>query len=164
MVENSEKRTMNDRDNPGVIVPPPLIFLGVLLAGILADSVFGTSTLLPAAARYALAAVLIGSAFVFLAGALGQFRSAKTRPEPWQPTTSIVTDGVYRYTRNPMYLGMALAYAGLALINDSLVSLMLLAPLLAVIDSAVIRREERYLQHKFRDEYMSYKSRVRRWI
>ncbi|WP_287338388.1 methyltransferase [Mesorhizobium sp.] len=113
-------------DHPGVIAPPPLVFAGSWAAGVLADS-YASGWPLPSALPAKVLAVLLGGAgVVFLAGALGLFRKAGTRPEPWQPTTAIVTSGVYRVTRNPMYVGMALVYAALALALGSLIALTLL--------------------------------------
>ncbi|WP_192364491.1 methyltransferase family protein [Mesorhizobium mediterraneum] len=109
-----------------------------------------------------LAVLLGGAGVVFLAGALGLFRKAGTRPEPWQPTTAIVTSGVYRVTRNPMYVGMALVYAALALALGSLIALTLLPAAVLVIHRGVILREEQYLERKFGSEYRAYKARVRR--
>ncbi|RWK68142.1 MAG: hypothetical protein EOR45_35550, partial [Mesorhizobium sp.] len=85
-----------------------------------------------------------GAGVVFLAGALGLFRKAGTRPEPWQPTTAMVTSGVYRVTRNPMYVGMAPVYAALALALGSLIALILLPASVLVIHRRVILREEQY--------------------
>ena len=81
-----------------------------------------------------------------------------------QRRCTIVTEGVYRWTRNPMYLGMALIYLGFALLLDSLVALILIFPLVFVIQKEVIEREERYMEAKFGDAYRDYKARVRRWI
>jgi protein-S-isoprenylcysteine O-methyltransferase Ste14 len=153
------------RDNPGVIAPPPLIFAGILAIGILIDRYFtGVSTHVPGLPRCAFATIMISFAAVFLGGALGLFRKARTRAEPWQPTTAIVTDGIYRYTRNPMYVGMALAYAGLAATVDSPIAFILLPAALLVIQHGVVLREEKYLQEKFGAEYLRYKSAVRRWF
>ena len=152
-------------DHSGVIAPPPLVFLSLVLTGVAADRFFlGAGTHVPDAAKYGLAAALGLAAVVFLAGALGLFRAARTRPEPWKPTTAIVTGGVYRVTRNPMYVSMALACAGLALAADSLSGLALLVPAVFVIHTGVILREERYLEAKFGAEYLAYKARVRRWL
>lgn len=152
-------------DTPGVIAPPPLVFASFLILGVASDRLFlGGSSYLPEVLRYVLAPALILAALVFLAGALGGFRRARTRAEPWEPTTAIVTGGVYRITRNPMYVGMALAYAGLALAADSPAALALLVPAVLVIQHGVILREERYLEAKFGGEYLRYKTRVRRWL
>jgi protein-S-isoprenylcysteine O-methyltransferase Ste14 len=152
-------------DHPGVIAPPPLVFAGFLAAGALADRyVSGWLLPLPALPAQVMAVLLGGAGLVFLAGALGLFLSAGTRPEPWQPTTAIVTSGVYRVTRNPMYVGMALVYAALALALGSPLALALLPAAVLVIYRSVILREERYLERKFGSEYRAYKARVRRWL
>ncbi len=80
------------------------------------------------------------------------------------PSSALVTSGPYRFTRNPMYLGMASLYAGIALAFGLLWSLALLLVVLVVIDRGVIAREERYLERRFGDEYRLYKQQVRRWL
>jgi len=152
-------------DNPGVIAPPPLLFGGALALGLALD--FGlvrVSTGLPSPLRLVAAAALLAAAAVLLAGALVRFHRAGTAVEPWRPSTALVTDGVYRFTRNPIYLALAFLYGALALAADSAVSLLLLPPLLAVMQAGVIAREERYLEAKFGEEYRRYKASVRRWI
>jgi len=155
----------SERDDAGVRFPPPFIYLGVLLIGVGAEWLvaplgFGLSRML---------LILVGVALV-LAGillamaAIGLFRRAGTTPEPWTSTTAIVTGGVYRFTRNPMYLGMALLYAGLAVIADSPLALILLPVVLLIVQTQVIAREERYLAAKFGESYEAYRRRVRRWM
>lgn len=154
-----------DVRGPGIIVPPPLIFAGALTAGIMIDRyATGLSTFIQAPPRYVLAFIagLIGIGLI--SAALGKFRSAGTRPEPWQPSSALVATGIYRITRNPMYLGMATVYAGLALAFDSPSALLMLIPVIATIQLGVIKREERYLLGKFDDAYRAYMTQVRRWI
>jgi protein-S-isoprenylcysteine O-methyltransferase Ste14 len=155
----------SDNDHPGVIAPPPLIFAAFLGLGLGLDFLaFRVPAGLPAPARYGFAALLAVAALALGLGALFRFRRAGTHAEPWRPTTAIVTDGVYRLTRNPMYLGMTLLYAAVAVAADSGVALILIVPLLIVIRYGVIAREERYLIAKFGDEYRRYQSSVRRWL
>jgi protein-S-isoprenylcysteine O-methyltransferase Ste14 len=156
---------MAERDSAGVVVPPPLIFLGTLLGGLALDGfAVGSTTAVGADIRYILGGLVSLAGAVAIGLALNLFRRAGTRPEPWQPSCTIVETGLYRFTRNPMYLGMALFYAGVAVMLDSIVSLLLLIPLLFVIQSGVIRREEVYLEQKFGEPYRRYKRRVRRWL
>jgi protein-S-isoprenylcysteine O-methyltransferase Ste14 len=90
---------------------------------------------------------------------------ALERPfDPYTPSQALVTDGPYRLTRNPGYLGMALTYAGIAIACNAPWALVPLPAAIAVIDRGVIAREERYLTRKFGTPYEDYKRRVRRWI
>ncbi|EMS97418.1 isoprenylcysteine carboxyl methyltransferase [Agrobacterium tumefaciens str. Cherry 2E-2-2] len=106
--------------------------------------------------------VATGTPLMLLAG--GLFRRLGTNIPPSQPTTLIATTGPYRWTRNPMYLGMALIYAGLAIGFDGPIAFALLPLVLIAIQTQVIVREERYLEAKFGDEYRRYKAEVRRWL
>jgi protein-S-isoprenylcysteine O-methyltransferase Ste14 len=81
-----------------------------------------------------------------------------------RPTTTIVESGPYRFTRNPIYLGMFLGQIGLAIALDNLWLLMMLVPFALVIRYGVVAREEAYLGRKFGDVYRGYCSRVRRWL
>ena len=92
------------------------------------------------------------------------FVRARTAVMPHLPASRLVTAGPYRFTRNPMYLGITLAYAGLALLIDTAWPLLLLPAVLALLMVVVVRREERYLERAFGDAYRAYRDRVRRWI
>jgi protein-S-isoprenylcysteine O-methyltransferase Ste14 len=81
-----------------------------------------------------------------------------------RPTTTIVENGPYRFTRNPIYLGMFLSLVGLGLAFDDLWLLVMLVPFALVIRYGVVAREEAYLERKFGDVYRGYRSRVRRWL
>ena len=156
---------MTTRDHPGVIAPPPLIYLGFLLAGFgLGRLVSEPSLGLDVDWRRGLAFVLVIGGLLLDGIAAGTFRRLGTPPEPWKPTTALATGGLYRYSRNPIYVGFAVTYAGFALAMDSPVALAMLFPCLIVIDRFVIAREERYLSAKFGAEYLAYKGKVRRWL
>ena len=153
------------RDNPGVIAPPPLLFAGVLAASLLIDvQVTRMPTGLPGAVRVVVAVADLAGAAALLAGALAGLRRAGTNVEPWLPSTALVTTGVYRFTRNPIYLAMTLLYLAVALAADSLLALLSLVPLLGVVHYGVIAREERYLDAKFGESYRDYRAAVRRWF
>jgi protein-S-isoprenylcysteine O-methyltransferase Ste14 len=96
--------------------------------------------------------------------AVAMFRRAGTSPDPREPTTALAFDGPYRFTRNPMYLGMALILGGLALVGNALWPLIAVVLAVWIIRTQVIDREERYLEAKFGGAYRDFKSRVRRWI
>jgi protein-S-isoprenylcysteine O-methyltransferase Ste14 len=151
------------RDAPGVIAPPPLIFLGGLAVGFGLEALLPGSSL-PDAVAWILGAVLVVAGVALLASFNTAFARKGTAVEPWKPTTAIVSTGPYRLTRNPAYVGMALLYIGIAVLSQALWALLPLPIVVAVIDRGVIAREERYLERKFGQEYLDYKRRVRRWI
>ncbi|MCC9006436.1 methyltransferase family protein [Pseudomonas putida] len=154
-----------ESDSAGVRLPPPFIYLGALLLGLAADrcvalSYFGIERWL----LVATGGVLFAAGAVMMLAAAGVFRRLGTTIPPSRPTTLIATTGPYRWTRNPMYLGMALVYAGIAIGFDGAIALALLPLVLIVIQKQVIAREERYLDAKFGDDYRRYKAEVRRWL
>ncbi len=91
-------------------------------------------------------------------------RHAGTPANPYKPVSNVVTEGPFRYTRNPAYLSMAMIYTGIAALANALWAMLLLPGALLVIQRGVIEREERYLERKFGEEYLRYKALVRRWI
>ncbi len=152
-------------DSAGVRFPPPFVYLGALLLGLAAERFvtlrsFGIDWRLLVATG---ALLFVAGAAMMLAAA-GLFRRLGTNVPPSQPTTFIATTGPYRWTRNPMYLGMALSYAGLAIGFDGPIAFALLPLVLIAIQTQVIAREERYLEAKFGDDYRRYKAEVRRWL
>lgn len=159
---------MNDtkRDTAGVIAPPPLIFLGFLIAGIALEyGVVRTQGLdMPPSLRWTVTPLLFLAGLAFIAAALARFRRADTPAPPWQPTTAFVAEGVYRWSRNPMYLGMALIYSALGVAADAPVVFWLLVPLVMTIHYGVILREERYMAARFGAPYLDYAHHVPRWL
>lgn len=152
-----------EEDRPGVPAPPPLFVFGPLAALLLLELALPTRVM-PSPWRWLAATLLFGAgAAANLAGALTQ-RRAGTDFLPDHPSTTVVSHGIYGWTRNPMYVGFLLAAAGIALAFDSWWGLASLPIGLALIDRVIVRREERYLERKFGDLYLAYKTRVRRWI
>lgn len=150
-------------DNAGVRVPPPLIFLSLLLAGLYYDSPWFEGQLAATGVTVAGSVITaLGIALMLLSAP--RHKKAGSNVEPWKPTTTIITTGVYAYTRNPIYLGMALTHGGLAIAGGSIAALVTLVLCILVIQTYVIAREERYLEAKFGSAYTDYKSQVRRWI
>lgn len=151
------------KDHAGVRVPPPVIFLLPLLSGLAIDSAWA-SRMLAGLPWMIAGGLLVAIGLAVLVASAPRHKRAGTNIEPWKPTTAIIDDGIYGYSRNPIYLGMALVCAGIALAGASLVALLLLVPCLLVIRFYVIGREEAYLEAKFGQEYRDYLARVRRWI
>lgn len=163
ITSDSGQATAPGADNPGVIAPPPLIFLGGLGVGFALNAVVGRGSGPSRIARPVGAALIVAGAG--LMGTFVQaFGRARTPVDPYSPSETVVTDGPYRLTRNPGYLGMTLTYAGIAIVSDTPWALVPLPVAIAVIDRGVIAREERYLERKFGAEYTDYKRGVRRWI
>ena len=154
---------MNEDDTAGVIAPPPLIYAGPLVVGLLLNRVF-PRPFLPAGVARPLGMTLIGLSFLFWPPAIMAMRRRQTSVLPDVPTTAIVTDGPFRYSRNPIYLSFTLLYAGIASFRNALWAIALLPAVLRVMRQGVIEREERYLARKFGAEYVRYTRQVRRWM
>jgi protein-S-isoprenylcysteine O-methyltransferase Ste14 len=158
--------TETNRDIAGVIAPPPLIYLAFLAAGIALEyGVVRTQGLdMPASLQVTMIVALFLAGAAFIAAAVLRFRKAGTPAPPWQPATAFVAEGVYRWTRNPMYLGMTLIYLAAGVAADAPVVFWLLALLIPTIHYGVILREERYMAGKFGQPYIDYVHRVPRWL
>lgn len=143
--------------------PPPAIFVTGLLFGIGAESLWPTDDLPWSIAIPS--AVILGAVAIYLDGrASASFMKHKTAIIPWSPSSELVTDGPYRFTRNPMYLGMAFLYSAIAVGFGLYWALVLLPLVILAVDRLVIAKEERYLTERFGDAYLSYKTEVRRWL
>ena len=150
-------------DTPGVFAHPPLIYVGALIAGLLADALFPVP-FLPRTVAWTIGLPLIAGGVIV--GFLGDraLSEAETNRSPYAPTTRLVTEGPYRFTRNPLYLSVTLLYAGISILANALWASLLLPFVLIIMTYGVIEREERYLERKFGEEYVRYKARVRRWV
>jgi protein-S-isoprenylcysteine O-methyltransferase Ste14 len=150
-------------DRAGIVAPPPVITLAVLGVGLLLEwhwpTRFPSGPLAVAAGTAVLACGVAG----MIAAILALWR-AKTPVNPYQATTAIVTDGVFRYSRNPIYVSLMLLYVGLSLALNSGWALALTPVLVWIMHAGVITREEEYLERKFGNDYLRYKQQVRRWL
>jgi protein-S-isoprenylcysteine O-methyltransferase Ste14 len=153
----------NNADNPGVIMPPPFIYAGVLAAGLLANRRFRLPFLPRPLARTIGPLLILGGLAAALLGSR-ELHRAETNVDPYEPATTVVTGGPYRFTRNPIYVGFTLIYLGISALANALLPVLLLPAVQQLMRRGVIEREERYLERKFGDEYLHYKERVRRWI
>lgn len=156
--------TSGTTDNSNAVVHPPIAWALAFVAGLAADW-FHPLRFVPAT----IPGAWLGGAFLALGFGLAiwailTIRRAGSRIETNKPTTTIVANGPYRFTRNPIYIGMFLGQTGLAIGFDSLWILAALAPFYAVVRYGVVAREEAYLERKFGGAYLGYKSRVGRWL
>lgn len=151
-------------DTAGVLVRPPLLFLGALVAGIAFDALIPAPTGWLDGWRWPVAAGLALAAFAIFIPAARRFRAHGTNIPTDRPTMALVTDGPYRRSRNPIYVALTLLYLALALAAGSAWAIGMIVPVLIVLRHGVIAREERYLEGKFGEDYRAYRARVRRWL
>ena len=147
----------------GLGVPPPLLYGGTLAVGLLLHRFFPQSVLPRGVARV-VGGTLFGLSFLFGPPAFLAMQRARTALSPDEPTTAIVDQGPFRYSRNPIYVSFTLIYAGISTFANALWALLLLPGVLVLIRRQVVDREEPYLERVFGAEYLRYKQRVRRWI
>jgi len=151
------------QDNPGVIAKPPTIYLVAILTGLSLHYFYPLPIIRSTTISWVgLAVIALG--LLIMGFSIKEFRKWETPEDTNLSTITIVTSGIYRYSRNPMYLSLTLFLAGIGLFFNSGWLLMLFAPVIAVMSVGVIRREERYLADKFGETYLDYKRSVRRWI
>ena len=153
----------NDQDNPGIRVPPPLIYLPALLLGLLLNRRLH-APFLSRGVAHVLGWPLVGGGMALAAWFARTLQGADTTLRTDKPVSSLVQDGPFRYSRNPGYLSLTMIYAGIAVLQNALWAILLLPLALYVIQREVIEREERYLERTFGEEYVNYKAQVRRWI
>ena len=152
--------------SPGVWFPPPTLFVaGFLLALALDRWVF--SIRLGGVSRPTLVVagwLLIAAGLSVVLWGMLTFTVARTAILPSRPARTIVATGPFRYSRNPMYMGLSSIYIGLSLLMGMAWPILLLPVVLLSLFALVIRREERYLDDAFGEEYAAYRGRVRRWL
>jgi len=151
------------KDNAGVRVMPPVIYMGVFLLAFILELAFGAD-LLPWSAQFSMGILLISLGVGLITWCIVLFIDEGTHVPPNQPTTKIVTVGPYSISRNPIYLGLSTLYLGATILLDMIWGLALFIPLIYTIQKYVIVKEETYLANKFKDEYNEYRDRVRRWL
>jgi protein-S-isoprenylcysteine O-methyltransferase Ste14 len=158
---------MADRkDIPGIIAPPPLIALAAVLIGVLLDRLMpldGLATLLRPWGCGFVGGVLVASGLAIGLAGRQRFVEADTNINPWKPALHLTTAGIYRYVRNPMYVGMLVIAVGLGVAFASDWTLVMVPPVAFVMHFGVVVREERYLEAKFGENYRRYKAGVARW-
>jgi protein-S-isoprenylcysteine O-methyltransferase Ste14 len=150
-------------DSAHILAAPPFFFIIPLLIGLVTEYFYPTKIF------STLASIIIGLLFSwaslpFFILSLKSFFKAKTTFDARNTTTTLVTTGIYKLSRNPAYLSLVLLYIGLSFLINSVWILILVVPAFYSIQKFCIEREEKYLEGKFGDRYLAYKKQVRRWI
>ena len=152
-------------DRPGIIAPPVLLTALCILAALGAEHfvhlplVAGHATV-----RLAAAAAIFAAACLVLLDALRQMRRHRTTPNPYKPSSAVVSSGIYGLSRNPIYVAFLLFVLAAAVGANTGWMLVALVALFLLLEFGVVRREERYLAAKFGRAYDDYRARVRRWL
>jgi protein-S-isoprenylcysteine O-methyltransferase Ste14 len=139
---------VDEQDNPGGWVPPPLTYLLTLLLGLVLDRRFHV-TFLPQGVARVLGWPLVGGGMALATWFIRTMRAAETTLDVNKPISSLVQDGPFRYSRNPGYLSLAMIYAGIPILRNALLVILFLPLLLVVTQRELIEREERYLERVF---------------
>src|SRR5262245_7271530 len=150
----------------GVIARPPLLFLAALLFGLAFDRLLPWPLAFPGTAmlRWIIAGAMIFVGVAIMAAGIRNFSRAATPVPSNQPVRALVTSGIHGWSRNQIYVGMFLIYAGIGIAARSPWILILTLPLAVTIRNGVVAREEVYLKRRFGEAYCHYKARVRRWL
>lgn len=163
MNKNSTAAHSHEGDFPGVIAPPPLLYLSALIAGL------GLQLVSPWPLAPEWLMHFMGGLLFLLGAGLARWSfiamaRRSTSASPRQSASALVTDGPFGFSRNPIYVAMTLLYLGVTGLAASVWPLCFLPPLLAVMQWGVILREEGYLRRSFGPAYGQYQNQVRRWL
>ncbi len=154
---------ISERKKVGMVLPPPIIFGLAAVAGVILHRLAGGAFTF-SGVRSLTGGIVIAFSILLVGASVRLFRRAGTPVRPVSPATTIVKSGPYRYSRNPMYVGMAGVLTGLAiLLGSPAVFLMLIGALIAV-HFGVVLPEERYLEALYGETYLHYKRSVSRWL
>lgn len=152
-----------DKKGASVKFPPPAIFAGLILLGAGMQSRWPLPLGIPESLEiFGYLLVAIGVAIAIVVNS--SFNRVGTAIEPWKPTTSIVTTGIYAWSRNPIYAGFCLINIGVGIASNNFWIFISFIPAAILLYHVAIAKEEAYLEQKFGEEYIAYKKKVRRWI
>jgi protein-S-isoprenylcysteine O-methyltransferase Ste14 len=152
-----------DEDSAHVKIPPPLLLLSILIIGGFIQWMYPVS-IVSESLRWPIGIILIVAGIGTILYSAWLFRKAQTRIEPWKTTSHIIKTNIYSLSRNPIYFAFLIIGLGVAFMANSLWIVLSLIPLIFLLNTLVIQKEERYLEKKFGQEYLEYKAQVRRWI
>ena len=165
MSENPPGPPRSKHGGANVRFPPPLVFVGFILAGVAVQRfALPLASNAGSMVRAGVGAPLIGGGLALILWAAGGFRRSGRSPEPWLPSSTLILEGPYRFSRNPMYVGMTAIQVGVGAALDNGWVVLLAASGLAVVQVMAVRPEERYLEETFGADYVALKKRVRRYL
>ena len=157
--------TVPNKDGAKVRFPPPLVFLGAIVLGVIVQrKAVPLSLVFARGLRLAAAVLILACGVSLVASARILFKRTGQNPIPWKPTPELILQGPYRFTRNPMYVGVTLFVIGLGLAVNNLWISLFAAPALLVVHFIAVLPEERYLAAKFGESYRSFLAQVRRYL
>lgn len=167
--ESRRNRKLNRDEaavSPMMRVPPPWLFILTYLLGVAIQRAVPLGIISPERASLirVFGFVLVVAGIAFAASALGIFKKANTTTVPFEKPSSLVISGPYRFTRNPMYVGLTLLYLGVAGTRTEIWPVIVLPLMLAYVNFVVIPVEERNLAGVFGESYDQYRAKVRRWL
>lgn len=147
-----------------VPLPPPLFYGLAFGAGIALHTVTAPLSIGDHVTRVGIGAMAVGLGVALAGSAAAHARRHHTTINPHRPVSVLVTDGPFRFSRNPMYTGLAITYVGATLLTDTWWPLITLPAALLALQTLVIVPEERYLTERFERTYGEYAQRTRRWL
>ncbi len=148
---------------PGIRIPPPVIYVAALAVGFVLNSLWPLSPL-SGSSRYVIGSVVILVSGLIIAPVLRRFRRGGTPFDVRKPASALITEGPYRFSRNPSYVSLTLLYLGIGILLNNGWILILAAPVFLVMDLWAVRGEERHLEAKFGEGFLRYKAPVGRWL
>ena len=155
------------KDRAAVHFPPPLVFIGSMaIAYVLHRWLWplAMGLALPFWLPIGIGVLLVLSGFSMILMGSSLFKKTGQEPEPWTTTPEIISTGIYRYSRNPMYVGMALIQAGIGVAAEILWIIILTPAAIGIVYQIAVRQEEAYLEKKFGQPFQAYQRSTRRWL
>ena len=161
-----DSQPVRDAATAGIMTRPPTLHLAGLILGLALDYLLPLPFAMPGTAllQWTVAGSLILIGVAIFAAGVGNFRRAGTPVPSTQPVRALVNTGIHGWSRNPIYVGMFLFYAGVGIAARSPWILILALPLVIIMRYVVVAREEVYLERHFGEAYRDYKAHVRRWL
>jgi protein-S-isoprenylcysteine O-methyltransferase Ste14 len=156
---------INKLKGPGVYFPPPIFYVLIFIAALFIQKIIPiTDTIFQLRTTKVVGIIFLIIGLFFLARSLMQFFQSKNTVILIKPASSLQTTGIYRISRNPMYLGLAIVYIGISCLIGNWWNIILFFFLLLIVQEVIIKREEKYLELEFKQQYDEYKRKVRRWL